>query len=152
MTITGASGPAGLLTTGYEAETLDATLARLLGHGVEVLVDVRAIAQSRKPGFSKTLLSASLEARGIGYLHLRGLGTPKPGRIAARAGDVDGLHRIFGEHMRTEVARHDLASLAILATWRRCCLFCFERDHAACHRTIVAEMVAGETGLGVVHV
>lgn len=115
-------------------------------------MDVRAIAQSRKPGFSKTLLSASLEASGIGYLHLRGLGTPKAGRVAARAGNTPELHRIFGEHMAGEPARRDLAGLATLAVRRRCCLFCFERDHAACHRTIVAEMVAGETGLAVVHV
>ncbi len=54
--------------------------------------------------------------------------------------------------METEPARHELAGLATLATHRRCCLFCFERDHAACHRTIVADMIAGQTGLGVIHV
>ncbi|MGI3778806.1 MAG: DUF488 domain-containing protein [Janthinobacterium lividum] len=127
-------------------------MARLLGHGVGLLVDVRAIAQSRKPGFSKTLLSATLQANGIGYLHLRGLGTPKPGRIAARAGNTPELHRIFAAHMATDPARHDLATLATVATQRRCCLFCFERDHATCHRTIVADMVAAETGVAVAHI
>ena len=62
------------------------------------------------------------------------------------------LHRIFGQHMQTEPARHELADLATLATRRRCCLFCFERDHTACHRTIVADRVAGQTGLQVIHV
>ena len=125
---------------------------RLLAHKVELLVDVRAIAQSRKPGFSKTLLSASLDARGIGYVHLRGLGTPKPGRIAARAGNKPKLHHIFTQHMATEPAQQDLARLATLAVGRRCCLLCFERDHTACHRTIVADLLAERTGIRVAHV
>ncbi len=58
------------------------------------------------------------------------------------------LHRIFGQHMATEAAQHELAGLAALATQRRCCLFCFERDHTTCHRSIVADMV----GLPVTHV
>jgi uncharacterized protein (DUF488 family) len=54
--------------------------------------------------------------------------------------------------MATEPALHDLARLATLAAGRRCCLFCFERDHTACHRTIVADMLAERSGLTVVHV
>ncbi len=50
--------------------------------------------------------------------------------------------------MATEAAQHELAGLAALATRRRCCLFCFERDHTTCHRSIVADMV----GLPVTHV
>jgi hypothetical protein len=38
---------------------------------------------SRKPGFSKSALQANLEAHGIAYVHLKGLGDPKPGREAA---------------------------------------------------------------------
>ena len=141
-----------LLTTGYQAETLDSVLDRLVASRVESLVDVRAIPQSRKPGFSMSLLSASVQARGIDYLHLRGLGTPKPGRDAARAGDAPGLARIFRAHMASEPALADLARLTALATCRRCCLLCFERDHALCHRTIVAGMVSADTGQTVVHV
>ena len=54
--------------------------------GVKLLVDVRAVASSRRPGFSKNQLAAGLDERGISYLHLRGLGTPKDGRVAARSG------------------------------------------------------------------
>ena len=48
--------------------------------GVKLLVDVRAVTSSRRPGFSKNQLAAGLDERGISYLHLRGLGTPKEGR------------------------------------------------------------------------
>ena len=68
-----------LATIGYESATLDAVIGRLKTAGVELVIDVRAVAASRRAGFSKTLLGASLNAAGIDYRHLRGLGTPKPG-------------------------------------------------------------------------
>lgn len=66
-----------LFTIGYEQTPPKAILDELQRAGVKLLVDVRAIASSRRPGFSKTQLAAGLDERGIGYVHLRGLGTPK---------------------------------------------------------------------------
>ncbi|WP_424136339.1 DUF488 family protein [Roseomonas chloroacetimidivorans] len=145
------SGIGELLTTGYEGATQDAVLARLQGAGVQLLIDVRAIPQSRKPGFSKRLLGASLEAAGIGYLHLRDLGTPKPGREAARAGDAAGLDRIFRAHMETAPAQAALTEAMERAGRQRACLLCFEADHRFCHRRILAEMICERTGQAVVH-
>ena len=62
-----------LATIGYEGATLDAVVAALQQAGVETLVDVRAVARSRRPGFAKTRLAAGMDAGGIGYVHLRGL-------------------------------------------------------------------------------
>lgn len=135
-----------LFTIGYEATTLDRVLDALLGAGVTDLVDIRAIPQSRKPGFSKTLLSASAEARGLRYTHLRGLGTPKLGREAARRGDDAALGAIFGEHMRSDPAQADLAHARVIAGGAAACLMCFERDHTHCHRSIVARLVCEATG------
>jgi uncharacterized protein (DUF488 family) len=75
-----------LSTIGYESATLPDVIGTLRTAGVKVVVDVRAVAASRRAGFSKTMLRASLAAEGIGYEHLRSLGTPKPGREAARKG------------------------------------------------------------------
>ena len=66
-----------LFTIGYEGATQADVIARLKTAGVQTLVDVRAVAASRRAGFSKTILGESLKAEGIGYVHLRGLGTPK---------------------------------------------------------------------------
>ena len=140
-----------LFTIGYEATTLDRVLDALLAAGVTDLVDIRAIPQSRKPGFSKTLLSASAEARGLRYTHLRGLGTPKAGREAARRGDDAALGAIFGEHMRSDPAQADLAHARSIAGATAACLMCFERDHTHCHRAIVARLVCEVTGQGVRH-
>ena len=62
-----------LQTIGYEGCTIDAVLTTLHSAGTELLLDVRAVAQSRKPGFSKRQLAAALDQAGIGYVHLQGL-------------------------------------------------------------------------------
>src|SRR5258708_14146405 len=90
-----------LFTIGYEQTPAKAVLDELEHAGVKLLVDVRAIASSRRPGFSKNQLAAGLDERGISYLHLRGLGTPKDARDAARGGKFDALHTIYANHLKT---------------------------------------------------
>ena len=140
-----------LLTIGYEGATVPGVLAALAAAGATHLLDVRALPSSRKPGFSRRLLAASAEAAGLRYVHLRGLGTPKPGRDAVRHGDVAGMRRIFAAHMETGEAQADLARAISLAEGARACLLCFERDHAHCHRSIVAGLIGARTGLSVRH-
>ena len=53
---------------------------------IELLVDTRAVAASRRPGFSKRQLAAALDEEGIGYIHLQKLGTPAEGRPLPVAG------------------------------------------------------------------
>jgi uncharacterized protein (DUF488 family) len=100
-----------LFTIGYEQATPDAVLGELKRAGVTLLVDVRAVAASRRPGFSKRALAAGLDERGIGYLHLRGLGTPAAGRNAARSGKPEEMFRIYEAHLATEKAQTELAEL-----------------------------------------
>jgi uncharacterized protein (DUF488 family) len=115
--------------------------------GVKLLVDVRAVAASRRPGFSKRVLAAGLDERGIGYLHLRGLGTPAEGRQAARSGHLDDLFRIYEAHLATHKAREEMAELiGIVRSGQPVCLLCYERDPAHCHRRRVAELVCEATG------
>lgn len=139
-----------LATIGYEADTQAAVIGRLKDAGVEVVIDVRAVASSRRAGFSKTLLAASLHEAGIDYLHLRDLGTPKAGRIAARAGRHREMVEIFEAHMEEPVARLALSQAAQTARRRKAALLCYEAEAACCHRRILAGMIAEETGLEVV--
>jgi len=141
-----------LATVGYEGTTVDAFLRTLRDARVELLVDVRAVASSRRPGFAKTRLAANLAEAGIDYLHLRGLGTPADGRAAARAGRHAEMHRIFGAHLATDEAQGQLHALAdIVAEGRRVALLCFEADPAHCHRTLVATALADLVPVRVTH-
>ncbi|MGG5810220.1 DUF488 family protein [Falsiroseomonas sp. CW058] len=130
-----------VFTIGYEEATPPRLLGALSAAGVAVLVDVRALANSRRPGFAKRALSAALEGAGIGYLHLPALGTPAAGRQAVREGRADEMRRIFGAHLQGVEAQAALAALRDLARRQPVCLLCLEADPARCHRTLVAEAV-----------
>jgi uncharacterized protein (DUF488 family) len=128
-----------LATIGYERSTLSDFVATLVYSGVEILVDIRDRAQSRRQGFSKTALSEALRQSGIGYVHFRELGDPKEGREAARQGRFDIFREIFREVMSTDDAKLALGDIARLALENKICLMCYERDHNQCHRKIVAD-------------
>jgi uncharacterized protein (DUF488 family) len=141
-----------LATIGYEHSTVPSFLATLAEAGVELVVDVRAVAGSRRPGFAKTKLAENLAGARIGYLHLRGLGTPAEGRAAARSGDPAGMQRIFAEHLESSVAQDDLATLqGLVQSGQRVCILCLEADPAHCHRSLVAAALAERMPLQVRH-
>ncbi len=132
-----------LHTIGYEGTSMPEFLRTLKDAGVALLVDVRAVANSRRPGFSKNSLAANLATVGIRYRHLRALGTPAEGRAAARAGRHSEMHAIFREQLALPEAQAALEELAGLArTDAPVCLLCFEADPAHCHRTLVADALA----------
>lgn len=140
-----------LFTIGYEQTTPAAFHTRLSGAKVGLLVDVRAVAASRRPGFSKTALAAGIAEHGIAYVHLRALGTPADGRAAARKGDVAGLWRIYEAHLATPAAREALDELTALAQGRRVCLLCFERHVEGCHRLRLAQILCERLDVPVTH-
>lgn len=126
-------------TIGYERASLADFIATLKLSNIEVLVDIRDRAQSRRQGFSKSALGSALEAEGIKYLHMRELGDPKEGREAARRGDLVRFRSIFDGVLKTDKAQQALAELEELASNHEICLMCFERDQLTCHRKIVAD-------------
>jgi uncharacterized protein (DUF488 family) len=138
--------PAPLATIGYEAATLADVIARLQAAKVSLVIDVRAIAASRRPGFSKTVLAASLAEAGIDYLHLRALGTPKAGREAARAGRTEEMRAIYEAHLEEPEAQAQLGQATQASERRRAALLCYEAEAARCHRAIVAGRITGITG------
>ncbi len=139
-----------LFTIGYEQTPSKAVLDELAGAGVKLLVDVRAVTSSRRPGFSKNQLAAGLDERGIAYVHLKGLGTPKEGRLAARSGHYDELKRIFARHLKTPQAREELDELsALVKKAGPVCLLCYERNHEHCHRRWIAEIIRERDGVKV---
>lgn len=131
-----------LFTIGYEQASVPAVLRELVRAKVDLLVDTRAVAASRRAGFSKNVLAASLDEAGIAYLHLQKLGTPAEGREAARAGDQATLWRIYAKHLKTPDAQAALGELlALIKTGKRIALLCYCRDPRACHRDRVVAAV-----------
>lgn len=128
-----------LWTIGYEKVGQPDFIAALKAAKITTLIDVREVANSRRAGFSKNLLMNGLSAQGIGYLHLKPLGTPKAGREAARLGKTELMRRIFEAKLAEPESQLALADIAERAKHGRVCIMCLEHDWRACHRAIVAE-------------
>lgn len=126
-----------VFTIGYEGTTMDAFLTTLTRAGVEQVIDVRQLPLSRRPGFSKSSLAAALAERGIGYVHLKALGTPKPGRDAAKKGDRATLEAVYAGQLDLPEAQAAAARMRDLIAERPSALLCFEREPHLCHRTLL---------------
>lgn len=139
-------------TIGYEAATVPGFLRALRDAGIELLIDVRAVASSRRPGFAKTALAANLETAGIDYLHIRTLGTPADGRAAARSGRHEDMRAIFTAHLATHDAQEGLWRLEhIVKSGKRVALMCFEADFRECHRLLVTRALSERVPIDVTH-
>jgi uncharacterized protein (DUF488 family) len=146
-----------VFTIGYEQSTAAAFFDALKEVKAGLLIDVRAVAASRRPGFSKRQLAAGLDEHGIGYVHLQKLGTPKEGRLAARSGHAAEMLRIYERHLKTPEAQHQLDELTALAKASKersggpLCLLCYERDPAHCHRQRLADELHARLGMRIKH-
>ena len=130
-----------IFTIGYEGATQPDLISALQQAGVERVIDVRAVPLSRKPGFSKNVLAASLREAGIDYVHLKALGTPPEGREAARKGRLEVFQRVYAAQLETPEAGLEAAQMVALAEEKPSALLCFERDPAQCHRTPLRESI-----------
>ncbi|MCR6645296.1 MAG: DUF488 domain-containing protein [Terricaulis sp.] len=140
-----------LWTIGYENVGVPDFIAALQAANIKTLIDVREIANSRRAGFSKKALMASLAEAGVAYIHLKPLGTPKAGREAARKGDSQTMRRIYEAKLAEPEAQLALAETTEIAAKGRACIMCLEHDWRVCHRAIVAEHLSADFGLKPVH-
>jgi uncharacterized protein (DUF488 family) len=140
-----------LFTIGYEKAAQADVLATLSKAGIELLIDVRDRPQSRRAGFSKSTLAASLDDAGLRYVHLKALGTPPEGREANRTRKWDTFWRIVEARLKSPEAEIDLQRAAELARAAPACLLCYEADWHVCHRRRVAEILAERHGFRVQH-
>ena len=138
-------------TAGYEGRSVDAFFNDLLKRGIHVVVDVRANPVSRKYGFSGLRLVEFCKKLGLQYRHVPTLGIPG----AARAGlngftSYQRLLKRYEEAMLPERAA-EVQEVGRFMQRQPSVLVCVEKDVRCCHRSRLAEAVARETGLEVVH-
>ena len=136
-----------IFTIGYEATTMAEFLAALNQAGVKRVIDVRALPLSRRPGFSKSPLRATLDEAGIEYVHLKALGTPSEGRSAARAGRQADLERIYASQLELPEAIVQAEQMRELAAEKPSALLCYEREPAGCHRSLLLAAVASDAAV-----
>lgn len=138
-----------IYTIGYEGAALHDFIATLRHVGVDVLVDVRELPISRRKGFSKRQLNEAMAEAGIGYRHVRELGSPKPIRDKLRRdGNYPSFFAAYAEYLDTQDdLLHSLAAELV----GNVALMCYERDPKTCHRSTVADRLAYLSEAGVQH-
>jgi len=126
-----------LTTIGYEGLDIQTFFTILQQNEVTTLVDVRELALSRKPGFSKSVLSQNAQLAEIKYIHIPELGAPRIVRHEYREDeDCQRFTERYKAYLKTQ--KEPLDKLADLVTRESCCLMCFEADFHKCHRRYVA--------------
>jgi uncharacterized protein (DUF488 family) len=141
-----------LFTIGYEETQLRDFLDKLASAGVKTLVDVRELPQSRIPGYSKTALTAALKSKGIEYVHVPELGSPRNLRRELReTGNFTAFTRGYLLHLKKQTEQVREVQQRVYG--ETCCLLCFEKNHQECHRQFVAQeiKIVGRNGLEIVH-
>ena len=123
---------------GYQGRSVDDLIRALSDAHITAVFDVREVPWSRKPGFSKSQLSASLARAGIRYVHLRAAGNPRENRRTARS-TQESLSR-YRQHLVQAPAV--LEAIVEAARKERIALLCFEAAWDECHRSILIEQIA----------
>jgi uncharacterized protein (DUF488 family) len=131
-----------LYTIGYEGKSAETFTNQLIQNNVRVLCDIRKNPISMKFGFSKNKLKWIVEAAGIQYIHLPGLGIDSVKR--QNLSSSDDYQKLFQEYKKT-VLLHNLNDQAtilnLLNDKKSVALTCFEADHNCCHRSHTANAI-----------
>jgi uncharacterized protein (DUF488 family) len=141
-----------LYTIGYQKRTQEEFFAILREAGVGVLVDVRDVAWSHKPGFAKGSLEETAKFAGVEYVHAQFAGNPK--KLRQQETELGGLLDLYARHLDENPAiLEEFTELVAGFTKRsmKACIMCFERDPAECHRGVLAARWAKKTKAKVVH-
>lgn len=138
-----------IYTIGYEGASISEFIDTLRDNGVNILLDVREYAVSRKKGFSKNMLRENLENAGISYRHEKSLGSPKPVRNELYASkDYQRFFNDYDEYLNSQMELLHSLSEEITGD---VALMCFEKDVMTCHRKSVARELKRITGSDVKH-
>lgn len=129
-----------IYTIGHSTRPVAEFLEMLAAHGVRRLVDVRTVPRSgHNPQYGKEALAAAVEAQGIRYQHLPGLGglrRPRPDSV--NAGWRNTSFRGYADYMQTPAFASSLDVLITVAQ-EPTAIMCAEAVPWRCHRSLIAD-------------
>jgi uncharacterized protein (DUF488 family) len=130
-----------VLTVGHSTRLLAEFMALLAAHSVARLIDVRTVPRSRhNPQFNRDTFPAALEAAGIRYEHMAGLGGfRRAGPQSPNLGWRNASFRGYADYMQTPEFAQNLVGLLEHAKQERVALMCAEAVPWRCHRSLIAD-------------
>ncbi len=137
-----------IFTIGYEGLTADSFIKYLKQFKISCIADVRHLPLSRKKGFSKTAMTALLEAENIRYDSYRDLGTSKAMREALYQNyDYQSFFKAYAKSLAGKEKTIDKI-LYDVNHGENVALLCFEKDATKCHRSLLAHVIKKRDGNG----
>ena len=139
-------------TVGHSNVKADVLLDALRSAGVQRLVDVRMVPQSRRnPQFNRDRLATTLREADIEYFHMPSLGGRRiPRDDSTNLGLKDEGFRGFADFMATRPFESALRELIAGANEGRTAIMCAESVPWHCHRSLISDALLAR-GLQVVH-
>ena len=132
-------------TIGHSNHAIAVFLEMLRSHGIETLVDIRSVPNSRyNQQFRQEALRQALQESGITYHHMQSLGGKRPARkdspnLGFRQG---GGFQGYADYMQTPAFDEALKSLIALSDRTRCAIMCAEKLPENCHRSLVSDALS----------
>ncbi|MCB1626010.1 MAG: DUF488 domain-containing protein [Pseudomonadales bacterium] len=130
-----------VFTVGHSTRTLQEFIALLKAHAVTKLIDVRSVPRSRRnPQFNRETLPSALQAEGIDYAHVAGLGGFRRAALdSPNQGWRNASFRGYADYMQTNGFAENLQRLITTAKSQRVALMCAEAVPWRCHRSLIAD-------------
>lgn len=140
-------------TVGHSTRTADQFVEVLTAYDIELVVDVRRFAGSRRlPQFGASSLERLLGESGICYHAIAELGgRRRPGRASRNIGWRHPAFRAYADHIASEEFADGLDRLLAAAGGLRTAVMCAELLWWRCHRRIIADVLTA-LGIQVVHI
>jgi len=128
-------------TLGHSDRSLEFVVGLLLGYGIQRLVDIRTIPRSlHNPQFNRDTFSLNLQAVGVHYTHMPGLGGLRRARPdSVNKGWTNSSFRGYADYMQTSEFTAALDSLITLGEKERIAFMCAEAVPWRCHRSLVSD-------------
>jgi uncharacterized protein (DUF488 family) len=130
-----------VFTIGHSTRPISEFIDLLTAHGVQRLIDVRTIPQSRhNPQFGREQFASSLERAGIRYTHMPGLGgLRRPRKDSTNTGWRNASFRGYADYMQMPEFEENLDRCIELAKEEHVALMCAEAVPWRCHRSLIAD-------------
>ena len=143
-------------TIGHSSRSVAELIQRLKAEPVSLVVDVRRFPRSRRhPQFNIETLPAALEASGIAYRHVEGLGGRRRRSLDADASPNAGWReegfRNYADYAMTPPFQLALDLLVAVTATETPAIMCAEALWWQCHRRIISDYLLVR-GIDVIHI
>ncbi|MBE2228563.1 MAG: DUF488 family protein [Ignavibacteria bacterium] len=137
------SSKSGLFTIGYEGNSIEKYLNKLILNDIKILIDVRRNPISMKYGFSKNQLKNYCNRLNILYLHFPQLGIESSKRTSLKTqDDYDLLFKEYENCMLPQNIDKLEEIIKLVNMHNSVAITCFEAFHGQCHRGKISQTIS----------